>query len=324
MHCCPASGLRIERTGDGTSESNARRHLLTAGLDVGFIGLGSMGREMAAQLVKAGHRVRVWNRSPEPVAALVALGAQAAATVAEAMAADVVVSMLADDAAVTSRLLDEQLLAGASATVHVNMATVSPELARRAAELHQRHGIGYVAAPVLGRNDVAAAGNLSILAAGESSLLDRVAPLFEAMGRQTYRLGERPEVANVAKVSANFVLISAIEALSEATALAEANGLAADQLVELLAGTLFPGPVYAGYGALIAERRYDPAAFRLVLGLKDVKLALDAGTEARVPLPIASVLRDALLEGIAHGDGERDVAALAETSRRRGPAGGAR
>ncbi|WP_329578528.1 NAD(P)-dependent oxidoreductase [Kitasatospora sp. NBC_01250] len=291
------------------------------GLDVGFIGLGGMGREMAAHLVKAGHRVRVWNRSPAPVTALVALGAEAAATPAEAMAADVVVSMLADDAVVTELLLDEQVLAAAGASVHVNMATVSPELARRAAELHQRHGIGYVAAPVLGRTDVAAAGNLSILAAGESSLVDRVAPLFEAMGRQTYRLGERPELANIAKISVNFMLISAIEALSEATALAEANGLAADQLVELLSGTLFPGPVYAGYGSMIAERRYDPAAFRLVLGLKDVGLALNAGAAAKVPMPIASVLRDALIESIAHGDGERDLAALGETARRRGGAG---
>lgn len=254
------------------------------------------------------------------MAALVELGAEAAATPAQAMDAEVAVSMLADDAVVTELLLDERVLESASATVHVNMATVSPELARRAAELHQRYGIGYVAAPVLGRSDVAAAGNLNILAAGESSLLDRVAPLFEAMGKQTYRLGERPELANVAKISANFLLVSAIEALSEATALAEANGLAAERLVELLVSSLFPGPVYAGYGSMIAERRYDPAAFRLRLGLKDVGLALDAGAAAQVPLPIASVLRDALIESIAHGDGDRDLAALGETARRRGGA----
>lgn len=196
------------------------------------------------------------------MAALVAQGAEAAATPAAALAGEVLVSMLADDAAVESLLLDEALLASATITVHVNMATVSPELARRAAELHQRHGIGYVAAPVLGRTDVAAAGNLNILAAGEAALLDRVAPLFTAMGRQTYRLGERPELANVAKISANFLLVSAVEALSEATALAEANGLAATDLLEVLTGTVFPGPVYTGYGAMIAARRYDPA-FRL-------------------------------------------------------------
>ncbi|MGF1428080.1 NAD(P)-dependent oxidoreductase, partial [Kitasatospora sp. LaBMicrA B282] len=285
-------------------------------MHVGFIGLGAMGREMAAQLVKAGHQVRVWNRSPEPVAALVELGAEAASTPAQALAGEVLVSMLADDAAVESLLLDEALLAAAPIGVHVNMATVSPDLARRAAELHQRHGIGYVAAPVLGRTDVAAAGNLNILAAGESALLDRVAPLFAAMGRQTYRLGERPELANVAKISTNFLIVSAVEALAEATALAEGNGLAAADLLEVLTGTVFPGPVYAGYGGMIAARRYDPA-FRLALGLKDVGLAQDAGKAAHVPMPTAGVLREALLEAIAHGDGGLDLAALGETARRR-------
>ncbi|WP_035841263.1 NAD(P)-dependent oxidoreductase [Kitasatospora azatica] len=286
-------------------------------MNVGFVGLGAMGREMAAQLVRAGHQVQVWNRSPEPVAALVEQGARAAGTLAEALANEVVVSMLADDHAVESLLLDGGLLESARLDVHVNMATVSPALARRAAELHQQHGIGYVSAPVLGRTDVAAAGNLNILAAGETSLLDRVAPLFAAMGRQTYRLGEQPQLANVAKISANFMLVSAVEAFAEAAALAEANGLAPADLLEVLTGTVFPGPVYAGYGGMIANGRYDPAGFRLALGLKDVGLALDAGAAAQVPLPLAGLLRDALLEGIAHGDGDRDLAALGETSRRR-------
>lgn len=286
-------------------------------MDVGFIGLGAMGREMARRLLEAGHRVQVWNRSPEPVAALVALGARAADGLPQAMANEVVVSMLADDAAVESRLLDEELLSAARVEVHVNMATVSPALARRAAELHARFGIGYVAAPVLGRTDVAAAGNLNILAAGKSSQLDRVAPLFEAMGRATWRVGADPHLANVAKVSANFLLASAVEALAEASALAEANGLPPADLLAILTGTIFPGPVYAGYGAMIAEQRYEPAAFRLRLGLKDVGLALDAGDEAGVPLPLAKVLSEALQQAVAHGDGDRDLAALGETARRR-------
>ena len=286
-------------------------------MDVGFIGLGAMGREMARQLVEAGHRVQVWNRSPQPAAALVALGARPAESVAQVFANQVVVSMLADDAAVETLLLDGELLASAEAEVHVNMATVSPALAHRAAELHARHGVGYLAAPVLGRTDVAAAGNLNILAAGDSSLIDRVTPLFEAMGRTTWRVGEQPHLANVAKVSANFLLASAVEALAQATTLAEASGLPPADLLAILTGTVFPGPVYAGYGAMIAEQRYEPAAFRLALGLKDVNLALDAGAEARVPLPFASLLRDALLESVAHGDGDLDLAALGENSRRR-------
>ncbi|MGW4692972.1 NAD(P)-dependent oxidoreductase [Kitasatospora cineracea] len=286
-------------------------------MDVGFIGLGGMGRAMARRLLAAGHTVRVWNRSPEPVAELVAEGATAAGTLAEAFEAQVVVSMLADDRVVESLLLDEELLSGARAAAHANMATVSPALARRAAELHARHGIGYVAAPVLGRTDVAAAGNLNILAAGPSAELDRLAPLFEAMGRRTWPLGEDPAAANVAKISANFLLVSAIEAFSEAAALAEANGLAPAALLEVLTDSLFPGPVYAGYGAMITRQTFEPAGFRLALGLKDVNLALEAGADTQVPLPLASLLRDSLLQAIAHGHGEQDLAAISTTSRTR-------
>ncbi|RKE22890.1 3-hydroxyisobutyrate dehydrogenase-like beta-hydroxyacid dehydrogenase [Streptomyces sp. TLI_171] len=286
-------------------------------MDVGFVGLGAMGRAMARRLLAEGHPVRVWNRSPEPVAELVRAGASAAGSLAEAFEAPVVLSMLADDRVVESLLLDEELLAGARAAVHVNMATVSPALARRAAELHARHGLAYVAAPVLGRTDVAAAGNLNILAAGPSAELDRLAPLFEAMGRRTWPLGEDPAAANVAKIGANFLLVSAIEAFSEAAALAEANGLDPAALLEVLTNSLFPGPVYAGYGAMITQQSFEPAGFRLALGLKDVNLALDTGAASQVPLPLASLLRDALLQAVAHGHGEADLAAVSTTSRAR-------
>ena len=286
------------------------------GLSVGFAGLGSMGRGMAANLVAAGHRVRVWNRSPGPVRELEARGATAAAGPAEVFAADVVVSMLADDEAVEA-LLDPAVLAGARAGVHVNMATVSVALAERATALHAEHGIGYVAAPVLGRPEVAAAGELNILAAGDAALLERVGPLLEAMGRRVWHFGDRPVQANTAKISANFLLACAIESLAEACSLAEANGVRPTDLVEMLTGTLFPGPVYSGYGAMVAERRYEPVGFRLPLGLKDVNLALAAGAGANVPLPFGSVLRDAFLDALAHGDGERDWAAVAAVARRR-------
>ncbi|WP_354638789.1 NAD(P)-dependent oxidoreductase [Kitasatospora camelliae] len=286
-------------------------------MQVGFIGLGGMGRVMARRLLAAGHEVTVWNRSPGPVDELAAEGARPAGRLAEALEAEVAVSMLADDAVVESLLLDGELLASAAVAVHVNMATVSPALARRAAELHAAHGIGYVAAPVLGRTDVAAAGNLNILAAGEGSYLDRVAPLFEAMGRRTWRLGEQPHLANLAKVCANLTLVSAVEAVAEASALAEAGGLPAGDLLEVLTGTVFPGPVYSGYGAMIAEDRYEPAAFRLALGLKDVDLALAAGRDGEVRLPLAALLRDALAESVADGAGDLDLAALGRTARRR-------
>ncbi|GAA0654909.1 NAD(P)-dependent oxidoreductase [Kitasatospora atroaurantiaca] len=284
---------------------------------VGFVGLGAMGRGMAANLLRAGFQVQVWNRSPEPVRALTEQGATAAADLAEVFANEVVVSMLPDDATVDAVLHDPALLAAARASVHVNMATVSLELARRATALHAEHGVGYVAAPVLGRPMVAAAGELNILAAGPDALLDRVEPLFAAMGRRTWRLGTEPLQANTAKISTNFLLACAIESLAEACSLAEANGVRPTDLVEMLTGTVFPGPIYSGYGAMVAERRYDPAGFRLALGLKDVNLALAAGAETHVPLPFGSVLRDAFLDAVAHGDADRDWSAVAEATRRR-------
>lgn len=286
-------------------------------MDVGFIGLGGMGRPMVANLIKAGHTVRVWNRSPEPVAASVADGAADAGSLTEVWRADVVISMLADDASVRAVLLDDALLAGARASIHVNMATVSVGLAREAAELHAAHGIGYVSAPVLGRIEVAAAGRLNILASGPAALLARVEPLFAAMGQRTWPLGDGPEQAVIAKISANFMIASAIEAMGEAAALTEAYGVDPGSLVDLLTNSIFPGVVYTAYGNMIKERRYEPANFRVPLGLKDVTLGLTAGFDARVPMPFAGVLRDQFLDAIAHGDADKDWGAVAEVSRRR-------
>ncbi|MER5642119.1 NAD(P)-dependent oxidoreductase [Kitasatospora sp. NPDC002227] len=284
---------------------------------IGFVGLGGMGQGMVGSLLRAGHRVVVWNRSPGPVATMVAQGAEPAADLAEVFRQSAVVSMLADDAAVEALLLDPALLAAAEASVHLNMATVSPELAVKAAELHAGHGIGYLAAPVLGRAEVAAAGQLNILAAGAPEHIDACAPLFEAMGRRTWRIGARPEQANIAKISANYVIACAIESLAEACCLAEAGGVRPADLVELLTGTVFPGPVYQGYGSMIAERRHEPAGFRLALGLKDVNLARSVGSAHQVPLPLGDVVRDALLEAVAHGEGDRDWSAVATVARRR-------
>jgi 3-hydroxyisobutyrate dehydrogenase-like beta-hydroxyacid dehydrogenase len=285
-------------------------------LTVGFVGLGAMGRPMAANLVRAGHRVRVWNRSPGPVDELVGQGAEAAPDQAGAFGSDVVFSMLADDRAVEP-LLDPALLARARpGLVHVNMATVSLDLAKRAARAHAEHGLGYVSAPVLGRPPVAEAGRLTILAAGAPDVLDRVEPFLSVLGQRTWRLGAEPYVANAHKIAANYLIACAIGAMAEAAALVDAVGGEAADLIGVITDSILPGPVHSGYGAMIAERRYEPAGFRTALGLKDVNLALTAGAEAHVPLPLGSVLRDALLDAVAHGDGDRDWAALAEVARR--------
>jgi len=287
-------------------------------MDVGFIGLGAMGRGMAANLLKAGHTVRVWNRSRGAVDVLAKEGAVPAASSRDAFRGDAVISMLADDAAVRAVILDERLIDGAPAgLVHVNMATVSVALARELAALHQAHGVAYVAAPVFGRPDVAAMGKLQIVAAGDPAAIERVQPLFDAMGQATWRIGDEPHRANVTKLAGNFMIVSAIEAMAEAAAMAKGHGIAEGDLLGVLTNAVFTVPVYKNYGAIIAEQRYDPPGFKLTLGLKDVRLALAAAEMAGAPMPFASVLRDNLLDAVAHGDAERDWAALARVAQRR-------
>jgi len=287
-------------------------------MDVGFVGLGGMGRGMAANLIKAGHRVRVWNRSPGPVEDLKRQGAEPAARVEDALQGEVVLTMLADDNAVRQVFLESGALdRAAEGLSHVNMATISTALVQELVALHKDRGIDYIAAPVFGRTDVAAAGTLNIVAAGDPAAIARVQPLFDAMGQKTWRLGDDPVRANVVKIAGNFMIAAAIEAMGEAVALGRAHGIAAGDLLEVMTNSLFAAPVYKGYGGIIAEERYDPAAFRLTLGLKDVRLALAAGEAAHVPLPLASLLRDGFLEAIAHGDADLDWAALAKVAARR-------
>ena len=285
-------------------------------MEVGFIGLGAMGREMAATLVKAGHRVRVWNRSRGPVEELARKGAEAVRDPREAFRG-IVFSMLADDDAVRAIFLEPGLLESAPAgTVHVNMATISVRLATQLAEEHRLQGVGYVAAPVFGRPEAAAAAQLQIVAAGEDQAIERVQPLLDVMGQRTWRIGAEPSQANAVKLAGNFMIASAIETMAEATAMVERHGVEPAKLLDMLTNTLFAAPVYKNYGRMIVERRYEPAAFRLLLGLKDVRLLLEAGDESRTPMPFAGLLRDHLLEAVAQGDGERDWAALAEVVRR--------
>ncbi|WP_418960601.1 NAD(P)-dependent oxidoreductase [Streptomyces tritici] len=280
---------------------------------IAVIGLGAMGRPIARNLVQAGHDVVVWNRSDGPADELVAVGARRAASVAEAMRAPVVFSVLSDDRAVAETFLDSGVLARTpGGTVHVNLATVSTGLARRAAAAHAEHGVGYVAAPVFGRVPVAEAGALNVLAAGEDALLDRVQPFFDVIGSRTWRLGDRPDQANIVKILGNYLIACAIQSLGEAVSLAEGAGVDSGQLVELLTSTLFPGAVYTGYGSMIAERRYQPAGFTTVLGRKDLHLALDAATDQGIPLPIGRLLADVFDAAVADGRGADDWAVIAE------------
>ena len=293
-------------------------------MDIGFIGLGHMGSGIAGKLLSAGHHMRVWNRSPEPVQRLAAQVATAAETPAQALDADVVFSMLASDEVIEAVLLADNALDGARAgMVHVNLATVSVAFAQRLEALHIERGLGYVAAPVLGRPDVAAAGQLNVLCAGAPEAVARVRPLLDSFAKAVWPLGDQAWRANVVKLACNFALASMIETLGEAGALAAAHGVAPADLFGVMTGTLFAAPAYKTYADIIANGRYSPAGFKLPLGLKDVRLALAAGEALHTPLPIASLLRDHFIEAIAHGDGDKDWSALADGAFRRAGLGAA-
>lgn len=281
--------------------------------EVAVIGLGAMGRAIARNLLRAGHEVVVWNRSAGPAAQLAQDGAVRVASIAEAFQCAVVFSVLSDDTACAEAFLDSGVLGEARpGAVHVNVATVSAGLARRAADAHAAHGIGYLAAPVFGRVSVAEAGALNILAAGAPDLIDRVQPFFDIIGSRTWRLGERPERANVAKILGNYLIACTIQSLGEAVSVADAAGTDPGQFIELLTATLFPGPVYSGYGSMIAQRKYQPAGFTTALGRKDLHLALEAAADQAVTLPFGELLSGVFDQAIADGRAADDWAVIAE------------
>ncbi len=285
-------------------------------MNVGFIGLGSMGRGIAENLLKAGHSLVVYNRTRSRAEAMAARGARVADTPGESSRGDVVFTMLADDAAVEAVTLGEggvmaSLPAGA---IHISLSTISVALSERLAELHARAGSVYVAAPVFGRPEAAAAAKLFVVAAGPASALARCQPLFDAIGQRTYRMGEKAATANAVKLAGNFMLAAAVESLGEAFALVRKHGIAPAQFLDLITSSVFTAPFYKAYGAIIAAEKYQPAGFQLPLGLKDVRLALAAGESVNVPLPLASLVRDRMIAALARGYGDSDWSVIAKIS----------
>lgn len=276
-----------------------------------------MGEPMARNVLQAGFDLTVWNRSHDRAAPLVAAGARAAASVGDASAADVVITMVADDRALEAVVFEGQLFDRLpNGSIHLSMSTISVALAERLARAHAQSGQTFVSAPVFGRPEAAAARKLFIVAAGDSGALDRCQPLFDAMGRRTFRMGEAPSAANVVKLSGNFLIASVIETLAESVALIRKSGIDPHQYIDLLTNTLFAAPIYKTYGNLIADQKYRPAGFRMPLGLKDVSLALDAARAAVVPMPVASVIRDQMMSALAQGYDDADWSALGEIAAR--------
>ena len=273
-----------------------------------------MGLPMARNLLRAGHSLNVHNRTPGRAELLAGDGATIVASSSEAArGAEVVVTMLSDDQAVRNVVYDNGVLeALAPGAIHLGMSTIGVVCSRQLAEAHAAAGQGYVAGPVFGRPDAAVAARLWVVAAGAAPCIEACRPLLEAMGRAVSVVGTDPWLANVVKVTGNMLIAATIEALGEAYALQRKWGVEPRAFLEVVNGALFNSPFYANYGGLIADERYEPAGFPLRLGLKDMRLLLEAAESVSVPLPLASLLRDHLLTAIARGKGDMDWASLAQ------------
>jgi len=286
-------------------------------MKIGFIGLGNMGSAIARNLIKAGHNLTVYNRTRGRAETFASLGASIAETPAEAAKdREVLITMLADDAAVQSVIFSpgNAIAALSPGAVHISMSTISVGLSRRLNESHRERHQQYVAAPVFGRPDAAAVAKLFVVAAGQADQIQRCRPLFEAIGQRTFSVGEEAEAANVIKLAGNFLLTTVIESLGEAFAFGRKSGVDPQVFLDILSNSLFPAPVYRSYGSMIASDRFEPAGFKLPLGMKDNRLLLAAAEEARVPMPMASLIRDRFVAALAQGLDEADWAAIARIS----------
>jgi len=283
-------------------------------MNIGFVGVGSMGRAMIPLLVQAGHHVSAWSRSTEAFSGLASVNMLQSAV--EAFREPVVISMLADDNAVREVLLVSGALASApKGCIHIVMSTLSPALIEHLETLHEAAGITLIAAPVFGIPAVAAKGELNILAAGRPEAIEQVQPVFDVLGKKTWRLGNRPVQGCIAKVAGNLMISQAIESLGEASHLAQSHGLSAAAFIGVVTQTLFDCPSYQRYGRNIVNGSYEPG-FKLSLGLKDVKLALDAAQSRGLSLPAASVVHSTMETAVANGLGSNDWSVLATMTSR--------
>ncbi len=284
-------------------------------MKIAFLGLGNMGIHMARHLAKAGHELTVWNRTASKAKEVVSHGAKAASSPREAARnAEIAITMLADDRAVESTAFGPEGFIDAlpKGAVHISSSTISVALSQRLANEHAQRGQEYIAAPVFGRPEAAEAGKLFVVAAGKAEVIERCRPVLETIGQRLFVMGDKPEMANVVKLSGNFMISTIVEGLGEAIALTRKYGIDPHEYVDFLTGSLFSAPIFKTYGSIIADERYSPAGFKLRLGLKDARLALAAAESVDMPLPLASVIRDHMLTAIARGMEDLDWSATAK------------
>jgi 3-hydroxyisobutyrate dehydrogenase-like beta-hydroxyacid dehydrogenase len=281
--------------------------------EVGFIGLGNMGQPMVMNLLKAGFKVKVYNRTASKASVVIAAGAEQVNRPCDVTSsAGIVITMVANDQVLEELVYGQDGIGDKLGTdgIHLSMSTVSPETSRKLAKYHQEKGSFYIAAPVFGRPEAAAAQKLWILSSGNHVAKEQVKPVLEALGQRVFDLGEQPGNANVVKLGGNFMIMAAMEAMAEAFNLAEKNGMDRETVAEVYSSTLFNCTVYNGYGSMIAKKMFEPAGFQLALGLKDCNLVLDEANNTKTPMPLANLVHNRLLSSAAKGRGNLDWSAL--------------
>lgn len=283
------------------------------------VGLGSMGAAMARRMAADGLTVRGWNRSPVDTPT----GVERVDGLADAVrGSGVVITMLSDDAAVEDVVLG---LGGLLTTmepgaVHASMSTVSPGLTTRLSELHAEAGRDFVAAPVFGRPDAAARGDLHIVPGGDLVAMARLDPVFRSLGQRAHPQ-DTPAQASLLKLTGNFLIAATVEALGEALALGETGGVPPDRTLDLLQGTLFDAPVLRSYGPQVASKTFRPAGFPMPLGLKDIELAREAAREGGLTLPLAELIRDHMQHSLDAGRHDDDWSAISAVAGERAEPG---
>ena len=281
---------------------------------IGFIGIGMMGLPMAHNLVKAGYDLSIYNRTPEKASSLIDLGVEAKNNPLDvAKSGGIVMSCVSDDRALTAVAGENGELAERLGTggIHISMSTILPKTSARLAGQQSELGGYYVAAPVMGRPDSVLAKKQSYFMAGDESAKKRSRPLLETIGMKIFDFGSTPENANVAKLAANFLIASAIEAMAEAFTFVSKNHGDADKLLEAVGETLFACPIYQNYGRQILDKNYTKPLFQLPLGLKDIRLIAETATESNTPMRFARVLQDRFSAAMAHGLSSYDWTGIA-------------
>ena len=280
---------------------------------IAFIGLGTLGTPIAANLIQDGHELTVWNRTKGKAQSLLDQGAREADTPEEAVTpGGVVVSVLSDDAAVEATFSKEVLERLGQGSLHISMSTIAPATARRLAELYRQYGVAYIAAPIFARPDAVSSrvGNLCL--SGESAAKERARAVVQPLVKGVFDFGDEVGAANVVKLAGNYMIAASMEMMAEAFTLAEKSGIARQTIYDMFTQTLFAAPIFQNYGRMIAQNTYEPVGFKLPLGLKDLNLVLETASEVQSPMPLASMLRDRLISARAKGRDHLDWTALAQ------------